>query len=191
MVGILLVLLSVVGVVFLLNAAKNTSSFYALKTNIAAGEPLSADDLTVVEANLGTQVDNYLRATEAIPDGSVLLRFGTAGDLLTKDVFGSSDQLGRKPFGLVIEDPLASTVKAGDTVEVWVSLPAEASGFQDPARVVQGAEISEIDRGDAGFSATANTTVQLLLSDQDLPTLIKAVNSEARISLVPSVQGAP
>lgn len=190
LIGVLLVLLSVVGVVFLVNAAKNTSSYYALKTDLAAGSPLSAENLTVVEANLGTQAENYLPATQDIPSNSVLQRFVKAGDLLAKDVMTSGEEMDRKPFGLIVEDPLASTVTSGDTVDVWVSLPGEDRQFQDPVRLIERAEIAEINRGDTGFSSTTKTTVQLLLPDNQLPAIIKAVNSQARISLVPSVKAA-
>lgn len=123
-VGLALVCLSVLVGARVLQHADDTVPVLAARTALAAGMPVTADDVVVVRVRFGSaaDADRYLSGAGGVSDGAVLLRPVGPGELLPRAALG--------PAGgsLVAELPLAvdpgrvpAGLHAGSSVDVWVT----------------------------------------------------------------------
>ena len=87
-VGIVLVVASVLMGAVLVQRLSETTSVLVARSAIVPGDPLTAEDLTIVELRLGEQTDQYLGTYEAIPEGAVALRTIRAGELVPISAIG-------------------------------------------------------------------------------------------------------
>ena len=155
--GVLLVLGSVAGVTALMASQDQTMEVLAAGRDLPVGSPLQAADFDVVSVRLGAVTGAYLPADEQLPQDTVAGGLLRKGELIARADLTTADQLDRKPFGLNVETPLPSGIRAGDRVDVWVSLPDGRNGYGEPRRLLEAAEISELSVSEsviAGAEAT-------------------------------------
>ncbi|MHA7209487.1 CpaB family protein [Arthrobacter sp. MDT1-65] len=184
LVGLLLVLASTAGVIALLDSQDTTTEVYSARRDIPVGSALSAEDLVAVPVRLGESAGAYLPVSEGIPDDAVATRLVTQGELVPSAALGSADELGRKPVGLSVEDPLPTGTAAGDRVDVWVSLRTDANTYEEPLLLLEAAEVAELTVGESALGARASTLVQVLVDDEAMPDLLGALSNDARIAVV-------
>jgi hypothetical protein len=65
--GILLVLVSVAGVVFLVNSADRTTEVYAARDGIGVGEALTAENVVRAKVRLGETEQHYIPVESGLP----------------------------------------------------------------------------------------------------------------------------
>lgn len=184
LIGLLLVLASTAGVVALLDSQNTTTEVYSARQDVAVGSPLTPDDVVAVPVRLGDAAGSYLSAGEQIPDGAVVTRLVTAGELIPTASLGRADALDRKPVGLTVEDPLPSGTGTGDRVDVWVSLRTDTNSYEEPRLLLEAAEVAELTVGESALGASTSTLVQVLVGDEAMPDLLDALSNDARIAVV-------
>lgn len=186
--GVLLVVLSVVGVVMLVRSLDQTESYWAASTDLVPGSALTADEFTVVQAQLGDLDGAYLRADAPAPIGSVVQGTVRRGELVPGDAVVESDPEGRQPVSVTLQETLPQGTSRGDRVDLWIAAAEEQSQrFAAPERVAAYAELAEVGEVTGAFGATTTVTVQVLLDPEQLPVVLEAKANGARISVVPSV----
>jgi hypothetical protein len=114
-----LVLLAVVVGARVFNAASRTEPVLAVTHDVAAGTVLTADDLTVVDAQV--PADRYLR-DRAAAVGKVAGRPLGSGELLPRAALEASPP--RTTLTVPLADGNAPQLHAGQRIEVWLSTPA-------------------------------------------------------------------
>lgn len=184
LVGLLLVLTSTAGVIALLESQNTTTEVYSAREDIAVGSALSPEDLVSVPVRLGDSAGAYLPVSEGMPDEAVATRLIAQGELIPAAAVGSGDALDRKPVGLTVDDPLPTGTKAGDRVDVWVSLRADTNTYREPRLLLEAAEVAELTVGESALGGSASTLVQVLVDDDAMPELLGALSNDARIAVV-------
>ena len=184
LIGILLVLVSVAGVVFLINGADRTTEVYAARDGIAVGEELTPENVVRARVRLGDTEQHYIPVESGLPEGVVAVQRIGKDQLVPRASLGEVDDLDRKPVAISIEETLPSQAVAGARVDVWVAQPDAKNGFSEPKLLLPGAEIAEVAEGSSALGSTRTTVLMVLVEDGQMPALLGAQANEAKISVV-------
>lgn len=134
----------------------------------------------------------YVEA-RATPEGVVQRPIGP-GELVPRAAVGSAASVSVRAVSVTLDKGQADVVRAGGEVEVWVADKSEGAGtphYEKPRRVIDSALVSRIGGRSGGVVAVADgQPVELLVPRDQLAGVIDAVNSGARITLVPLASGA-
>ncbi len=182
--GLLLVLVSVAGVVFLVNSADRTTEVYAARDGIGVGEALTADNVVRAKVRLGESEQHYIPVESGLPEGVVAVQRIAKDQLVPRASLGEVDQLDRKPVALTIDETLPSQAVEGARLDVWVAQPDAKNGYSEPKLLLPGAEIAEVTAGSTALGSTKTTVLMVLVEDSHMPALLGAQANEAKISVV-------
>lgn len=184
--GALLVVLSVVGVVMLVQSMDRTRGYWAASSTLVPGEAVHAEDFRVVRVHLGDVSEAYLPADRPAPQEGYLSHTVQKGELVPANSIVPRDPQGRQPVALTVPDRLPEGVSAGDRVDVWVSAPEDGQDLGEPTLTAAAAEIVEIRQAEGAFGTTGETVLQVMLLPQDLPKVLAAKADGSRITVVPA-----
>ena len=190
LVGILLVLVSVAGVIYLVNSADRTTEVYAAREGIAVGERLTPENVVRTKVRLGDTEQHYITVESGLPQGVVAMQRIGKDQLVPRASLGEVDQLDRKPVALTVEQTLPAQAVAGARVDVWVAQPDARNGFSEPKLILPGAEIAEVATGSTALGSSKTTVLMVLVDDKQMPALLGAQANEAKISVVWNPGGA-
>ncbi|MFB0836569.1 MULTISPECIES: hypothetical protein [unclassified Arthrobacter] len=190
LVGILLVLASIAGVIFLVGSADRTTEVYAAREGIAVGERLTPENVVRAKVRLGDTEQHYITVEAGLPQDVVAMQRIGKDQLVPRASLGAVDQLNRKPVALNVEQTLPSQAVAGARVDVWVAQPDAKNGFTEPKLILPGAEIAEVANGSTALGSSKTTVLMVLVEDKQMPALLGAQANEAKISVVWNPGGA-
>ncbi len=175
--------------------ADDTVAVYAASTAMPAGSAVDVTGLRVVRVRLGGDTAAYLDATRPPPPGSVMLRTVGAGELVPVAAVGATTQLSRRPVTLPLPDGVPSGVAVGGRLDVWASPRETGDGggnrYGPPRRVVENAEVFAVTADDDGLGSVRPASVQVLLEQPELSTVLDAFANEAKVAVVPVPGAAP
>ena len=118
--GIVLVVVSVVGVWLVVAAARQTVPVFAAARTLVPGDAVDAADLRVVEVALG-QVEGAYASPATLQPGSVATRTIAAGELVPRESVGTADGLRTTRVVVHSATEIPAAVTPGSTVEVWAA----------------------------------------------------------------------
>lgn len=191
LVGLLLVLVSVMGVVLLVAAANRSQPYYAAAGDLAVGQRITREDLTTVDAHLQDASERYLSASRELQENTVVTQRVAQGELVPATSLGTADELDRTPVGIKLETPVPAQAGPGSHVDVWVAQPKPTGrGYQEPRRLVPGAEIARVDTTDTALGGTGGVTVHVLVRQAQVGPLVDALGNDAKVTLVLDVTGS-
>lgn len=182
--GILLVLVSVTGVIFLVNSADRTTEVYAARDGIGVGEALTPENVVKAKVRLGETEQHYIPVESGLPEGVVAIQRIGKDQLVPRTSLGEVNKLDRKPVALTIDEVLPSQAVEGARVDVWVAQPDARNGFSEPKLLLPGAEIAEVTAGSTALGSSKTTVLMVLVEDGHMPALLGAQANEAKISVV-------
>lgn len=187
LVGLVLVLASVVAGGFVVQRADDTEPVWAVRRAMTPGERVAPADLVVRRVRLDGGADRYVRADAAPAAGSVVLRYVGEGELLPAAAVGRRDQVDLRPVAVPVLPEAAAGLRPGALVDVWVA--ARSAGrpdsFDRPRLVAAAAQVSELTATRSTLGGSTTSAVRLLLTPDLVPTVIGAVDNQARVTLVP------
>lgn len=187
LIGIVLVLASVALGARTIAAADQTEPYYAARSTLATGTALTADHLQVVRVRMSGAEAAYLGAGEALPGGQVVTRTIGAGELVPRAATAPAAQVAVRPVSIPVEQGVPTGLAGGGRVDVWSSAPRPegGTGFLPARRIAAQAEVFHVDPAGSGLSAGRGGSVQILLSELELPAVLNALANDARIALLP------
>ena len=141
LIGVLLVLLSVAGAVALVGSADKTTQVYAAREEIAVGQQITTEDLSIVKVRLDEVEEGYITVEDGLSAGKVALQRVARNQLLPRESLGTADALDRKPVAIAMDGELPAQAGPGARVDVWVAMPGAAAAYEDPQLLLPGAEI--------------------------------------------------
>jgi hypothetical protein len=177
--GVLLVAVTALAGAKLLSAADDTTTIWAAKRDIPAGQTLTGDDLTTAQVRFtnGDDAARYV-AADAELNGRVLTRAVDAGEFVPRGAAVSQADNDRTEVPLSIAaGRLSSDTAPGDQVDVWV-VPKDAD--QPAGKFWANVRVLQIDavKGVAGGSARRQVLIGLEQTDlQRLPAALSAMST--------------
>jgi hypothetical protein len=165
-IGVALVAASVLVGARLLGGADRTIEVWAASGDLAAGQPVSQDDLVARRVDFAEDVDadRYLQVSDDLPDAATLARAVGAGELVPSAAFGRAGAgLLEVPIWALAE-AIAPNVVAGSVVDVWVT-PADHVG--DAAVVLDDVVVVAAPRSEESFGPGGNRQLLIGVGDRD------------------------
>ncbi|GAA1049778.1 flagellar protein FlgA [Arthrobacter russicus] len=185
LVGILLVLASVAAVVSLLAGADRTTEVFIAKRDIPVGQKITEDLLDRGRVRLDPVQERYQLAAEGLPSNGFAVQRIPQGELLPKSSIDEAASVDRSPIAFSLDENLPAGAKVGSRVDVWASRPdVRSGGFNEPVRLLAGAEISQLENRSGGLGSNRSTSVYVLVGKQQMPQILDSLANNAKISVV-------
>lgn len=190
--GVLLVLLCTVAGSLVVAHADDRVGMYAARVALVPGEPLSADQLTRVDVQLGSDTSQYLRVATALPSDGYVLREVRPGELVPRSVLGTRSQVSLQPLTINVDATSASTLVRGSVVDVYVNAPKQSTpgstDFVGPQLALHNVSVASRPTERTGFGAAGTDTVAIsVMAPVDkVPALIGNIDNGAKVTLVPA-----
>jgi hypothetical protein len=180
--GLVLVILSAVGVWFTIDANNQTEEFLVAAKPVAGGSYVDGGSFKIARFNLSDSRNLYLRPGDL--SGGSYLMFGAAeGQLVPKNWISSALIDARDPVVITSTMPLPSSVQPGDLVDVWVSKKTGSNQYAPPVQLALDAEIAEITES-TGMLSDQGQKVQVLVPTDSVLSILDAIASKDVLSLV-------
>lgn len=193
LVGILIVLASVVLGARVVAAAGRTVPVFVAVADLPTGHPVSASDVRSVRVHLAPGVAGYLSARGGVPAGTVLVRPVGAGELVPVAAVAGASAVTRRPVAVPVPAPLPGGLRPGVGVDLWSSakeVGTGATGYAPPVRIAQAAEVYAVTAAGSGLGGAAGSSVQVLLDEGQVRSVLDALANGAKIALVPMPAGS-
>jgi hypothetical protein len=196
LVGVLLVVVSTVLGALVVARADQRVPVYAAAGALAPGQPLTADDVTVVRVQLGDGTADYLPADAPLPADSYALRDLRPGELVPRSSVGSAATVEVQQVALQVDATSAASLRRGTLVDVYVNRPAEGDTvgvvrLEGPERVLERVAVVAVAEEDSVLAGAEQTrAVRVMVPRDSVRDLVADVDVGARITLVPVPGGA-
>jgi hypothetical protein len=186
--GILLVVVSIVGVWFVISSARQTAPVWAAERTLVPGEVISRDDLAIVEVALGQSGGAYL-ALDDFTDGVVATRTVTAGELLPVDAVADADSVRTANVVVRSSADVAASIEPGTTVELWSAPLLERGTYDTPRILVADATVAAVTRDDSAI-AGGSAALELVIPRSEVAETLAAIADQAALSVVGAGAGS-
>jgi hypothetical protein len=185
-IGVVLVVASVGGVLWVVSSAASSVRVYAARTALSPGDRIHRDDLVEESARLPTDSARYLTAADVPVAGLVVTRSVGAGELVPAGAVGSAASLRVTSLVVPVTGQLSREVAPGAVVDVWSAAATGDGAFGAPAVLAASATVVRVLKPDGVIATGTTDSVELLVSRSATAKLLDAVANGAAISLVPS-----
>jgi len=175
-IGVLLVMASALGVLWVVSAADDRVMVWAAHTDIAAGSPVTADRVVSVAVQV-PEVSAYWPADQPLPAGVVATHDLASGELLSRAGVEPADAAGIRVVTLpVLRNQMPADLDVGGRVDIYV-VERAASGVPGgpPELVLRDAIVASVDDGSGAFGGTSlETGVAVSVPEDQVPDLLDA-----------------
>ena len=184
LVGVGLILASVAGVWFVVEAADRSSPVYVARSTLSVGDIISEDDLTVTHVRLDAADARYLAS---MPDGDlVVTRTVFKGEFVPLTAVRTGAQV--QVSAVVVESAtrLPGSLEPGSLVDVWAAEQQKDGSFGPPVVVVERASVVEVLEQQGLVSAGSANALEILVPTGSVALLLAALAGESSLSIVPA-----
>lgn len=185
-VGVVLLASSVALGAWTVDAASATTPIYAARSTLTPGDPVTAADLVLVEANPAAPEGTYLTPKD-MTEGVVLRAVG-AGELVPTAAVAPEATLDRRPIVLEVPGGLPAAVAPGAVVELWVAPQVSVGTGQEaepPKRVAKRLEVAAVSDDSSMLGGGVSTSVEVLVDVSEVESVIAAKASGGQLVIVP------
>ncbi|QOR69702.1 hypothetical protein IM660_13625 [Ruania alkalisoli] len=187
--GVLLVAGSVALGSWIVGEANRTVEVYAAPEVLTPGEPLEVEDLAVIQVGLAGAQDLYLLPGQLPEEELVITRTVHAGEMVPMSAVGPAAGVDVRTVAVPITAALAETIAPGSQVDLWVTMPDDASAGAaaegEPELLVEAVEVAAIAEDTSLFAGPGTMQAHLLVDVADLPGVLAATSADAPIAVVP------
>ncbi|MGA0568871.1 hypothetical protein ACO2Q7_16190 [Rathayibacter sp. KR2-224] len=181
-VGILLIVASVVGVCALLAAQNRNVQVYVARSTLVAGDAVSVSDVELVNVRVPDS-GRYLAAGH-LPEGATVVRSVPKGELVPASAVAEASATGLTSIVVKASGPVAASITAGATADVWAAHAANDNNYKPPAVLVAGAVVVSVSHDDALVADRGSVSVELRIPAGRVASVLQAIADGQVISVV-------
>lgn len=182
LIGILLIVIAIVGVLAIVQGADRTQAYYVADSTLTPGAVLEEGDLAIQHVRVAE--GTYLAAdAQAEPWGQVVTRVIEHGELLPASALSKPDQFDGRPVAVVTTSPVATDIRAGAQVDIWVTAPDEA-GQPSSSLVGEQLVVADVVREEGAFASSRAPTVYVVVPSDHIQPLLEALARGGEVSVV-------
>ncbi len=183
--GVGLVIASVVGVFAVVTAADSSVLVYSASSTLSPGDVVYPRDLDVASVQLGRADGRYLGQADVPPEGVVVTRSVSAGELIPASAVGSAASVRVASVVVRAGGELSHSIVPGAVVDVWSAAVTEDRHFGPPAVLVGSATVVRVVESEGLIGDGRGHVVELLVPRDRIARVLAAVVDGDTISLVP------
>jgi hypothetical protein len=175
-VGVLLVVASALGVLWVVSAADHRVMVWAANDDIAAGSPVTADRMVQVAVQV-PDLSSYWLADDQLPDSAVATHDLASGELLSRAGVETTDAALVRVVTLpVLRNQMPADLGVGGRVDVYVVERTATGGPSGPPELVlRDAIVASVDSGAGAFGGSSlEVGVALSVPEERVPDLLDA-----------------
>ncbi|MER3388648.1 MAG: hypothetical protein RJQ01_01320 [Microcella sp.] len=185
LIGLVLVVVSVLGVVGVVAAVDDGVEVYAAPRLLMVGERIVAQDLELRRVSLGPDSSAYLRDGQ-LPEGGVIVsRSVGAGELVPLAAVGDARGASSTTIVVALATDLGGTVRAGDILDLWSAPALDAGRYGAPTVLASGAQLVRTVAPDGIVAGGEAARVELLVPRRDIARILHAVANGDALSALP------
>lgn len=182
LIGVLLVVVSGVGVFALVTSADRSVAVYAARETLLPGDVLRESDLVATSVRDDGTTEVYLRDVPA--EGLIVTRTVGAGELVPLSALGDAD--GRRLSSIVVttDGQLGAAVGPGSLVDIWAAAIEEGERIPTPDVIVEGAIVVRLVASESIVAGRQTTAVELLVPRDGTGRLLEVIANGDALSVV-------
>lgn len=185
-VGLVLVVVSALGVTWLVATVDQTADVYVASSTLSSGELLSKDDLTVAHVRLGSAVDRYLEPADIPADGAVVVRPVEEGELVPSSAVGAVRAGDQAQVVVTVSGPVPAIVDQSSRVSLWASAASDSgTTFDAPVVLVAQAEVISVIESTGLVASGTDMQVELRIPRESVASVLEAMANGAALAVVP------
>jgi hypothetical protein len=185
-IGIVLVVLSVLGVVAVVTAADSSVMVYAARSSLSPGDRVHASDFDARSVRLGSLGGRYLLDGEIPRTGFVVTRAVSAGELVPASAVGDVAGTAWASIVVSVNGELARSVGEGSMVDLWSAKETEDNVFGPPTVLVASATVVRVIAKDGVIADRSQQAVEVLVPRTKTAAVLEAIANTDALSIVPS-----
>jgi hypothetical protein len=185
-IGIVLVVLSVLGVVAVVTAADSSVMVYAARSSLSPGDRVHASDFDPRSVRLGSLGGRYLLDGEIPRTGFVVTRAVSAGELVPASAVGDVAGTAWASIVVSVNGELARSVGEGSMVDLWSAKETEDNVFGPPTVLVASATVVRVIAKDGVIADRSQQAVEVLVPRTKTAAVLEAIANTDALSIVPS-----
>jgi hypothetical protein len=185
LIGILLVLGSVAGVVWVVSANDRTVPVYAATEALVPGTRLTADSVRVARVRLGAAQERYLVAP--LPaQGVVVTRSVAEGELVPLSALGAAASVTDASVVVPLSTKPAASVGPGAVIDLWAAAKPSGTGEKAPPPhvLVSGATAVRVITPSGLLATDRSATLEVEVPRDDVAAVLQAVADGEAVSAV-------
>ncbi|MEL7976957.1 hypothetical protein AAG589_13925 [Isoptericola sp. F-RaC21] len=186
-VGVVIVAASVALGSWAVSSAGRTVPVYAADGALTPGEAVDISRLRTVDVRIDAGTELYLRADQELPEEVVALRVVDDGELVARSALGDAADVDVRSVSVPVDQAMSSRVKPGSAVDLWSTpeAPAGADAAGEPAPLVEGVVVEQVDEAGTGLVVSDGATLHVLVPADDLPVVLQALAVPGSVTVVP------
>lgn len=183
-IGLVLVVVSVVGVAAIVTTADRTSGVYVARSALAVGDRFDAGDVNLEHVRLGESEARYVTPGRLPRAGLLVTRTVQAGELIPVGAVGTLAGESVTSVVVAVRPTLAESVVAGSAVDVWAAKKTGPSQFDPPEVLVPAASVVRIIAPTGLMSAADGQSVEILVPKGMVGPVLESVANGDAVSVV-------
>ena len=175
-VGVVLVTGSVVVGARVMAAADDTTAVWAASADLAAGQTMTAEDLTAAQVRFNDVADleRYLPVGEELPSALTLVRPLGAGELVPVSALGEQEADGTVSVSIAVSaEHVPTGLGRGSLVDVWVL--GQGRREEGAERVLSDVLVLDAPADAGGFAATTSRQLVLAVPEAEDESLARVL----------------
>jgi hypothetical protein len=184
-VGVALILVSIVGVWLVVQAADRSTPVYLARTTLSVGDVVQDGDLTLAHVRLGDADTRYVTDGGIPQEGLVVTRTVLKGELIPQSAVATDAAVSVSPLVLGSTSTLPESVEAGSLIDVWSAQVQDDGTFAPPVVLVAGASVVRVVE-QQGLVAAGGQDVEVLVPKGKVASVLAALAAGDAISVVPA-----
>jgi hypothetical protein len=185
-IGLVLVIVSALGVTWLVATVDQTADVYVASSTLNTGERFTTDDLAVAHVRLGTAVDRYLEPADIPADGVVAVRPIEKGELVPRSSVGEVRAGDEAQVVVTVSGPIPSVVDRSSRVTLWASAASDSgTTFEAPVVLVAEAEVISVIEPTGIVASGSEMRVELRVPRGSVASVLEAMANGAALAIVP------
>lgn len=185
-IGLALIAASVVGVVAIVAATDSSVQVLVARGALLPGDVLAPGDLDSRSVSIDGAHALYLLPDDIAEDGVVVTRPVSAGEFVPASAVGSTVGIRQSSVVITVDGPLAASVTAGSTVDVWASRESGVGQFGPPVVLVSNAVVVRIVDAQGIVVSDRSAPVEILVPRTRIARVLEALANDDVLSIVPT-----